>query len=210
MLKNLIRYGFVTNGLQFGSSVSKYIDTDIFFDEKETGNRKNSLHTMADIMNDVSNIPSFITPELLDNIHKSNWDNEIINPTMDKTYYFSKGKPKVNTNRPTWSGRIGNLEKVKYEGNDARVNHLILEFADFVDNSKYANNEYLTKEFNTGTTTFKVLYKRYRDELGQFYIYYPINKTLPFEYGTSVIPSNNAFLLQLKWEILLLKENILI
>lgn len=189
--RNLIKYAYITNGLQFGSSISKYIDIEAYYNPKFSEYEDNDLYKSSDALYNIDLLPTKgLNDEYFTNIHKANWDNIKINPIMEASIYKdNKGRPRINTTLPTWRTTGKDVAETTHELIYA-VEHLIFEKAAKINDSKFANYDFLAKEYDFKGNTVKVLYKRFSQEVGGYYIYYPINKTLPYEYGKSSVPFN--------------------
>lgn len=174
---NLIRYAFITKGLQFGVNIGKFIPIDIFYE----ANRNNDLHKMISIQDNVDHLKTQVTEDIIDDIHKAQWNSVKVNPLMEASYFITDKGKSIDNNRPKFNIKAENTKDVEF------LNHLILEDVSKIDNSIYVNQDYLIKNIKLGNTTFPVLYKRHDVPLLDKYIYYPINRTLPFEYGTTVV-----------------------
>lgn len=175
---NLIRYAFITRGLQFGVNIGKFIPIDLFY---KKGVNQNDLHRIISVQDNVDHLKQEVTEDTIDNIHKSQWNNVKVNPLMEASYFVSNKGKSIDNNRPKFTQKAENANDAPY------LNHFILEDVSKIDNSIYANHEYLIKNVKFGEGTFPVLYKRYEIPILDKYVYYPINRTLPFEYDTTVV-----------------------
>lgn len=202
--ENLIKYAFITNGLQFGASISKYFDVGIYWDAKETIARENDLNKVRSLLFDVNNIPSELDDDYIQHIHQANWNNSSVNPYMEVTYTVYGKNKYINNHKPTWKSIIKSKNKKLFDSvqnlDHPLATHLIFETIESVNDSKYSDKEYLTREFTVGRNPFKVIYKRHKTTIGGYFVYYPIPRTLSFEYGNSVVPTYNMIPIRGKFE----------
>ena len=189
--ENLIKYAFIHNGLQFGTNIGKFIPIDLFYSASETQGRSNDLYRTVEQQNHIgigSNPSSEnrLDENNIDALHKAMWNNPRVNPTMQAVTRVSKNGVTINHDYAVFKLNEGtSLEQLGTDNPLAR--HIIFEPKDKIDNSKYALSEYLTKNIQIGDVVMPILYKRFSEDRGTHYFYYPINRTLPFEYGETSV-----------------------
>jgi hypothetical protein len=189
--ENLIRYTFIQTGLQFGSNISKYIPIDLMSrstQTRHTADRSLESHDLYRLASAIHNKSALnVNPDstFVEQLHKSMWNFPTINPVMEPTFSVTKdGGKKVNRAYPTFAADMTkDLKPEEITSNLLR--HIIVESKYHIDRSKYSSRDYLIKNTVINGVTYPTLYKRY--DKGDFVFYYPVNRTLPYEYGTTVV-----------------------
>lgn len=205
--RNLIKYAYITNGLQFGSSISKFIDPELYYNKAISAYDDNDLYKSSDALYNIDLLPTRgLNDDYISNIHKANWNNSTINPIMEASMYKdNKGQSKINSLLPTWRTSASDVVITSNE-NTYGLDHILVEKASKIDDSKYSNLDFLAKEYTYKNSTTKVLYKRFSEQVGGYYLYYPINKTLPYEYGKSAVEFNYFLPINSRNNIILSEE----
>lgn len=185
--EDLIKQSFILYGFTFGNNMSKVIPAEILFDSEVNKYKDNSLTPavyagmLREAHNNVLRGNESAT-NFVEYMHQSMWNNPHVNPIAKPKIYTDKyGNKKINLRKPVWK-----KETYEFRGKDFSI---IAEPTEAVQNSEYNGREYVTVVDRSGE---KTLYKRfdlYEDTTFEepTTFYYPIPRTLPYEFGRTSI-----------------------
>jgi hypothetical protein len=215
--EDIVKYSFFKDGFKYGNNLAKIIPSQLYYYTKEeldfiynisqklSNNEQvsnedlkqfniltqDSLKDYADLMRSKltennSDIREDFKQELIFNqiraFHQQNATNKTINPRINSNEEQGKANFQLyNINE----GLVINGE------NNSKVYSIIVESMDTINNSFYANHDYVSYDDNGNIRLFtrKLTTIQRAKEKRDVYIYYPINKTLKGEYLNTNIES---------------------
>lgn len=209
-IRSLIAYTYYTNGLQYGYNISKYIPTEILssnvlnndYDTRvikigyldptiNIGSFAERLRESenAIIQNQVDNIS-----EALGYISRQNPSLNLKTPSYKQKSELDRTNPRIATMGLLRNSKGENVAIMNVESKDGNLRKVIFETRERVNNSKYANSEYVVEGYGRKQN----IYKRHEIQPNSknldntVYIYYPIGKLLQNEFTEeSIIDSYN-------------------
>jgi hypothetical protein len=175
--EDIIKYAFYMYGMTFGNNLSRVIPVELLYD--------NSINPKVEPSNSPGIYASRLREELVNNLegnidavafadafHRAKWNNRALNPlALPYDYKNKQGNTVRHFGKPMWDIETYNE---KY--------NIIVEPTEFVRSSKYASKDYVLVLTEDGDS---ILHARY--ENGKKTFYFPVVKTLPFEFGDTAV-----------------------
>jgi hypothetical protein len=178
---DLIKMAYWNHGFSFGNNLSKVIPVELLYDEThaKSHNREHKLSDYAPSIRNTQLMKDRVTSDMAHNFYKANWNNSRLVPIGKPVYTLEDG-----TDNYVIDERFPSFRLLKPDALDTLAGQIIIEETAKIDRigSPYSKKRYVLVNINKKP----VLFKRINISKTEI-IYYPINRTLPFEHGETAI-----------------------